>query len=178
MIYRFNTSHLFRLFRLCIFDCIKVSKYMEALSERTTKEDQRIAQLSISKIRATSKEVLDNDRGSAKIKFREGEEFLRIPKKALFLLFDILSNMAEGKSITLIPSDTEISTQQAADMLNISRPYLVKLLEDGKIEFRKVGTHRRIELKKLLEYEKKLKTNRNEKLHFLSRQAQDLNLGY
>lgn len=112
------------------------------------------------------------------IRIQENGDLLKIPKKALYLLFDILNNMAQGKSITLIPSDTEVSTQQAADMLNVSRPHLVKLLESGEIPFKKVGTHRRIDLKDLVAFEKKLKENRNEKLDFLSKQAQDLNLGY
>jgi excisionase family DNA binding protein len=86
--------------------------------------------------------------------------------------------MAQGKSITLIPSDAEVSTQQAADMLNVSRPHLVKLLEGGEIPFKKVGAHRRIALRHLMDYEKKLKENRREKLDFLTEQAQELNLGY
>jgi excisionase family DNA binding protein len=86
--------------------------------------------------------------------------------------------MAEGKSITLIPSDAEVSTQQAADILNVSRPHLVKLLEDGKIAFTKVGTHRRIEIQNLMDYQKNLKKNRRKHLGFLAEQAQELNLGY
>jgi excisionase family DNA binding protein len=151
---------------------------MTAVQERTTREDQRIAKSSISQFRETSRRAMGNDRNFVKIKIQEKGDFLRIPKKALYLLFDILTNMAEGRSITLIPSDTEVSTQQAADMLNVSRPHLVKLLEEGEISFKKVGTHRRIELKNLLAYEKKLKDSRNEKLDFLAKQAQDLNLGY
>jgi excisionase family DNA binding protein len=151
---------------------------MEAVLERTTKEDQRIAQSSISKFRETSQRVIRTDSKYAKIKIQEKGDFLRIPKKALSLLFDILSNMAQGKSITLIPSDAEVSTQQAADMLNVSRPHLVKLLEGGEIPFKKVGAHRRIALRHLMDYEKKLKENRREKLDFLTEQAQELNLGY
>jgi excisionase family DNA binding protein len=86
--------------------------------------------------------------------------------------------MAEGKSLTLIPSDSEVSTQQAADILNVSRPHLVKLLEKGYIPFKKVGSHRRIELKDIVTYEEKQKKNRKDQLDFLSRQAQELNLGY
>jgi excisionase family DNA binding protein len=86
--------------------------------------------------------------------------------------------MAQRKFITILPSDTEVSTRQAASLLNVSRPHLVKLLEQGEIPFKKVGTHRRIQLKNLLEYEQRLKENRKEKLDFLARQAQDLNLGY
>ena len=151
---------------------------MESVSERTTIEDQKIALSSILQVRETSKKIKRNSKGYIKIKIQDGSEYLRIPKKALILLLDILNNMAEGKSITLIPSDTELSTQQAADMLHVSRPHLVKLLEDGHIPFKKVGAHRRIELRDLLKYEEKLKEDRNANLLFLAKQAQDLNLGY
>jgi excisionase family DNA binding protein len=90
----------------------------------------------------------------------------------------ILANMSEGKSITIIPTDSEVSTQQAADMLNVSRPHLVKLLENNTIPFKKVGSHRRILLRDLIEYQNGLKKTREEKLKFLSEQAQELNLGY
>ncbi len=59
-----------------------------------------------------------------KIKIQESGDFVKIPRKALALLFIIINNMAEGKSITLIPSGAEVSTQQAADMLHVSRPHL------------------------------------------------------
>jgi excisionase family DNA binding protein len=151
---------------------------MEAVLEKTTKEDQKIAQLSISQLNKTSQKLARNHSNSVKIKIDDTKGYLNIPQKALSLLFEILSNMAEGKSITLIPSDTEVSTQQAADMMNVSRPHLVKLLEQGDIPFKKVGTHRRIVLKNLIDYESNLKKNRKEKLNFLAKQAQELNLGY
>ncbi len=151
---------------------------MEAVIERTTKEEQKIARTSISKIHETSKIVVRNKSTFIKIQIQENGELLKIPKKAVLLLFYILDNMAQGKSFTLIPSDSEISTQQAAEMLNVSRPHLVKLLEEGTIPFKKVGTHRRIELKHLVEYQKKTEENRDKKLNFLVKQAQELNLGY
>jgi excisionase family DNA binding protein len=151
---------------------------MEAILERTTRSDQKIAKSMISKFRETSERIISNDNKVVKIKIEERGTFIAIPKKALTLLFDILSNMAQGKSITLIPSDTVVSTQQAANMLNISRPHLVKLLEEGQISFKKVGSHRRIELKDILTYDKRLKEVRKEKLNFLAEQAQELNLGY
>lgn len=149
---------------------------MDAVLERTTKQDQELAQSSISQIRQAASNVKKYE--FVEIKVQEQGQFLRIPKKAFHLLVVILNNMADGKSITLIPSNAEISTQQAADMLNVSRPHIVKLLEDGMVPFKKVGTHRRIELKHLIEYEKKLKENREQKLDFLIGQAQELNLGY
>ena len=149
---------------------------MDAVLERTTKQDQELAQSSILQIRQAASNVKKYE--FVEIKVQEQGQFLRIPKKAFHLLVVILNNMADGKSITLIPSNAEISTQQAADMLNVSRPHIVKLLEDGMVPFKKVGTHRRIELKHLIEYEKKLKENRKQKLDFLIGQAQELNLGY
>ena len=150
---------------------------MNALIKKTTRADQKLAKLSLSIIGGS--QLTKGKGGSyAKIKLQERGQFLRIPEKALHLLLAILNHMAEGKSVTLIPSDTEISTQQAADLLNISRPHLIKLLERGEIPYKTVGTHRRIELKNLINYEKKLKNKRKDRLDFLAAQAQDLKLGY
>ncbi len=78
----------------------------------------------------------------------------------------------------MLPSDSHISIEQAADLLNVFPPQLVKLLEEGIIPFKKAGTHRRIELKHLVEYQQKTLENRNNKLNFLANQAQELSLGY
>lgn len=149
---------------------------MEAVLEKTTRKEQKLAQSSIEKVGALK--VINGDREGVKIKLQERGEVLEIPKKAFSLLIDILKNMAEGRSVTLLPSDSQVTTQQAADLLNVSRPHLVKLLERGEIPFKKAGTHRRIELKDLIAYEEKLKKARREKLDFLAKQAQELNLGY
>src|ERR1044072_3901290 len=71
------------------------------------------------------------------------EETLKLPVPAVRLLLRILEEMARGNAVTLIPLHAELTTQEAADMLNISRPTLIQLLEEGKIEYRRVGTHRR-----------------------------------
>jgi excisionase family DNA binding protein len=151
---------------------------MEAVLERTTKKDQKIALSTLPLLKETSKRVTKGESNYIKIAIEGKNELLKIPKKAMFLLFEIMKNMAEGKSMTLIPSDSEISTQQAADMLNVSRPHLIKLLEEGQIPYKKVGSHRRIELKDILEYEDRQKKNRKTQLDFLAQQAQELNLGY
>lgn len=130
---------------------------MSTITERTTREEQRIAKSTISMFRETSNNLIKIKSNVVKIKVQDEGKYLEIPPKAFSLLFDILSNMAEGKSVTLIPSDSEVSTQQAADMLNVSRPNIVKLLEEGAIPFKKVGAHRRIQLKDLMKYEKSIK---------------------
>jgi excisionase family DNA binding protein len=73
---------------------------------------------------------------------------------------------------------TKISTQQAADLLNVSRPHVVSLLNKGEIPFTKAGTHRRMLLNDIIAYDKKLQKSRNSKLNFLAKQAQELNMGY
>ena len=110
---------------------------MEASLERTTKEDQSIAEASVARLLETS-QALSHADAFVEIKVQGTEVFLRIPTKALSLLVTIVGNMAEGKSITLIASDAVLSTQQAADFLHVSRPHLVKLLEEGQISFEKV----------------------------------------
>lgn len=151
---------------------------MEALLKRTTKADQKIAIDSLQGFQTVTQKVKSTPKNGVKIKIQETGEFITIPKKALALLSVILQNMAEGKSISIVPSDSEVSTQHAADMLNVSRPHFVKLLESGAIPFKKVGSHRRILLKDIIAYEEQLNKVREQQLDFLSNQAQDLNLGY
>jgi len=106
------------------------------------------------------------------------EESVEIPAAALRLLVGILDEMAEGNAVTLLPSQAELTTQQAAGFLNVSRPYLVGLLETGRIPFRKTGTHRRILAKDLLAYKVQSRTKRQGALQELSALSQELEMGY
>jgi excisionase family DNA binding protein len=150
---------------------------MEALLEKTTREDQRIAKTSVDQLKKASQKL--GQRGkSIEITLQHNHESLRLPRKAISLLSTIISNMAAGKSMAIILSDTTVGTQEAAGYLDASRPYVVRLLEKGEIPFSKVGTHRRIKVSDLVAYQKKMKATRKKQLNFLAQQAQDLSLGY
>ena len=103
---------------------------------------------------------------------------VEIPGPAVKLLLEIIDQIAEGHTLTLIPEHTHLTTQEAADLLNVSRPFFVKLLKSGEIPFEKVGNRRRILIDDVLQYKEKTHQKRTKVLQKLIDQAQDLNMGY
>lgn len=108
----------------------------------------------------------------------EQDQSIELPAGAVTLLMDILGAMASGQGITLIPENVELTTVQAADILNVSRPFLIKLLEDGQIPFRKVGKHRRIRMEDVMNYKQAIDRERESVLDQLVADAQKQNMGY
>jgi excisionase family DNA binding protein len=109
----------------------------------------------------------------------EGEAVsVTVPREAFDLFLEVLAQMANGNAVTIVPVHAELTTQQAADLLNVSRPFLVGLLEEKKIPFRLVGTHRRILVADLLAYKQKDAVQRKAVLDELTAEAEKHGLGY
>ena len=103
---------------------------------------------------------------------------IELSEAAIQVLSRALEEMAKGNSVVLMPMETEVGTQQAADILNVSRPFLVSLLDSGKIPFRLVGRYRRILNQDLLNYQNSRKQGRQRTMDALVKQAQELDMGY
>ncbi len=128
--------------------------------------------------RALSKYV-HNERLHLKIASNNNEsEDLILPGYAINLLLTMLTEMSKGNAITVMPIHAELSTQETAELLNISRPHLVDLLEQGNIPFRKVGTHRRVLANDVFDYKQRIDEARFKALDELAAQAQELGMGY
>ena len=121
----------------------------------------------------------DADRVQMTLKASNGqaEDFV-LPGPVLQMLLDILSEMARGNAISLMPIHHELSTQEAANLLNVSRPHLVSLLEKGSLPFRKVGSHRRVQAKDVLEYKANIDQLRLATLNELTAFSQEQGMGY
>jgi excisionase family DNA binding protein len=98
-------------------------------------------------------------------------ERLELPSAVFRLLKDIVRNMQLGRAIVLIPENQQLTTQRAADLLGVSRPYLIRLLENGVLPHHKVGSHRRIYLKDLLAYQKRRDAERKVALDRIAKEA-------
>jgi excisionase family DNA binding protein len=101
---------------------------------------------------------------------------LVIPRATAVLFAQILEILAKGHGVQIIPKEVELTTQQAADMLNVSRPYLISLLESGQIPCRKVGRHRRITFDALMEYKRQDDLKRRNAADDLTRLSEELGL--
>ena len=114
---------------------------------------------------------------TATLRLIDDEKDITVPVKAIHMLADILNQMAQGNAVSIVPIHAELTTQQAADMLNVSRPYLIKnILDTGKMAYHKSGTRRKILYKDLLAYKNKDLEERKALMVELAKQAQELGM--
>lgn len=139
---------------------------------RPSKMEQKVAIKSYATLATALTQIKDAE---TEIEIEETQDKIVIPSRALQLLGEILKAMSEGKPISIVPVATEVTTQRAAEILGCSRPHLVKLLEDGEMEFVKVGKHRRIMFEDVLKFKQKMKED--QKKHIIDMMNQDEELG-
>lgn len=154
---------------------------MSGTSEHSTLDPEALSEAEIAHLKKHLRrftELAGSGRGFLSVEGESGQETIPLPASFLRVLAQALEEVAEGRPVSVAPADEELTTSEAAELLNVSRPYLVKLLEKKKIPYRKVGTHRRIRRHDVLAYKEKMRVEAEEALQELADQAQELGLGY
>ncbi|AFU68342.1 DNA-binding excisionase, HTH_MerR-SF superfamily [Psychroflexus torquis ATCC 700755] len=121
---------------------------------KPSKDEQKVAIESYDALASVIEQLKSEN---PEIEIEETHERIKIPLSALKFLGEILKAMSQGKPFSLVPVATEVTTQKAAEIIGCSRPHLVKLLEDGQIEYTKVGKHRRVKLEDVMRYKNRMK---------------------
>lgn len=150
-------------------------------SSLSSKDDQQLSSLKgeKDKILKLLKTTIEEEGPSRlNVKIGEDEVDVPLPRDLMTVILEILTEVAQGHSVSVGPEEEELTTSEAAELLNVSRPHLVKLLEGGEIPFRKVGTHRRVRREDVLEYKRRQRREAEEAMQNLADQAQELGLGY
>jgi len=102
---------------------------------------------------------------------------VELPTSSLRALVDILAELADGNAARVVPVHAELNTQEAADLLNVSRPRFVKLLEDGELAFHQAGKHGRVRFADLMQYKETCERASEQAMAELARQSQELGMG-
>ena len=179
---------LFRLLRFRIFRLQSIQTGYRTNEEiftntpvisptRSSEEDIALAQESL-RVLST---VLQPRAETQQVDFHDDNgtmHAVRIPTSALRLLLEILTQICQGNAVSIVPIHAELTTQEAADVLNVSRPFLVQLLERGDIPFHKIGTHRRVRYRDVIAYKKRVDAERRKALDELAEQAQKTGMGH
>ena len=151
---------------------------MTALAHRQPPPSVQEAALARSSGQSLARLIKKNRPLKLKVTNADQEQPIELPPGAALLLMDILEAMAAGRGITLIPENAELTTVQAADVLNVSRPFLIKLLEEKALPYRKVGAHRRIRMEDVMAYKARIDADREAILDQLVAEAQEHDMGY
>ncbi|GAA3752671.1 helix-turn-helix domain-containing protein [Salinactinospora qingdaonensis] len=148
---------------------------MTTLSSRPDESQARAAQDALPHVRRYLQEH-PGEPTEVPVVIEDDREALVLPRVALELLAGVLAHMAAGRGVSIVPANAELTTQEAANLLNVSRPHLIGLLDAGEIEFRKVGTHRRVRADSLLDYMRGDDQRRREAADELAAMTRELGL--
>ncbi len=137
--------------------------------------DAEAARAALVRVRDALSEHGDSE-DVVRVRVEDEPDPVTIPRPAMDLLVRVLAAMSAGQAVNVMPAHAELTTRQAADLLNVSRPFLIGLLESGEIQFRKVGTHRRVYVESLLDYQRRDGAQRLDAADELSKLSQDMDL--
>jgi excisionase family DNA binding protein len=155
----------------CPLYCVEGDRRETMLKQKPSPESVLITEQETEDIKKLQ-QILGLEPAQVKLVASHGEEIL-IPESVYNLLGQIVRAMASGQAVSIVTHNRELTTQQAADILNVSRPFLVKLLDEGAIPCIKVGSHRRIQLKDLIIYKEQRKVKRRQGLKELTQFLQE-----
>ncbi|APY11113.1 excisionase [Seonamhaeicola sp. S2-3] len=140
---------------------------------KPSKDEQRLAIESYDALTSVIQQLKSKN---PEIEIEETQERIKIPLSALKFLGEILKAMSQGKPFSLVPVATEVTTQKAAEIIGCSRPHLVKLLEEGQIEYTKIGKHRRIKFEDVIRYKTKMKEVQKQNIIDIMKSDEELGL--
>lgn len=155
-----------------------MSRSMPNRLEMPTPKDAREAQTALRRLAPLASPTRRRPDVLLRAEGEDPGQAVVVPRHAFELFLEILGQMANGNAVTILPVHAELTTQQAADLLNVSRPHLVTLLEDDVIPYRRVGTHRRVRAADVLAYKRRDEARRRQVLDELAAEAQKHRLGY
>lgn len=140
-----------------------------------SKKDSQLAK--VSSQRLSQHKNSERKRDTVKLKLA-GQGDVALPSAIVPLLEVVLAEMAAGRPVSVMSVESDLSTQQAAELLNVSRPFIIKLLKAKALPYRQVGTHRRLRLSDVLAYQKQMDKKADKAMQALADQAQELDMGY
>ncbi len=147
---------------------------LETPTPRPTRSEQEAARRSFPALEESLKSLTRKD--TTEIEIEETSQKITVPTMALQLLTRILKDLGEGRPVQIVPIAAEMTTQAAAEMLGCSRPHVVKLLEQGKIPFTKIGKHRRIRYEDVMKYRQAMKEAQKQHLKDMMRDDEEAGL--
>lgn len=144
-----------------------------------SKEESMVAMQCKSKMIKAIPKIKESKEVDITINLGDEHLTMKVPSFSILFLFKSIIETAKGNTSALIPiSSSDLSTQEAADLLGVSRPYLIKLLEQKKIAYHKIGSHRRVHFMSLMEFKEEFEKKSEKAMDDLVQQAQELGLGY
>ncbi len=142
------------------------------LSTRLPTEDEKLSASEV--VQALARQMTDTGM-QIPISQNGTSTTIEIPAALAELVIDVLMHVSKGEAVTLVPYGTELTTQEAADLLNVSRPHLIKLIEAGKLPHHLVGRHRRVRASDLMDFKQRRDAGRRDALAEMTRIAQETN---